>query len=491
MTGAAASDALDGALTDSGGRVTREALRNAETEEAIDFAAGAWSKGGHLDPPAALTTDVARNKWRMVEGATRWAQAVLDPAAPDRDPTKPVTSEALVTIAARALIIFEERGGYQLDTDAAATLELAQQIVDEATRRLERDAITTYANGNGHMAAARPAPRLRFVSDEELEQQALPESLIEGLMSCGAYVMVVGDPGSLKSFLALDWAYHICAGLPWAGRTVKQGRVAYILAEGRGQFSLRTLAWRQVHADGGRVPGLRFLPQPIQLPDREQVAELLEAMAAEGEDFDAVVIDTRARCTVGLNENDATDQGEAIAGVDRIRAVTGATVIEVHHSPRGEERERGSVALRAATDTLLHCAVDGDFVTVTPRRQKDLDEGEPILLRKRIVELPNGRTSLVLMPVTDAEQCRGPMGINDLHRSHRQVLEAINRGGVKSNKQLAATTELNERAVYRALRALRDRDLIAPRGWSLTAKGARLIDPELGNVRSVTGSDDD
>ncbi len=224
-------------------------------------------------------------------------------------------------------------------------------------------------------------------------------------------------------------------------------------------------------------PRLQFLLQSVQLADSADVGELIAAIKAQSDPPVAIIIDTHARCSVGLKENDATDQGQVVAGIDRIREETGAAVIEIHHTPRGEERERGSTALRAGTDTMMHVSVDGDFATVTVKRQKDIDEGDPIVLRKRIIELPNGRTSLVLVPVSDAEQSRTPGGLRDLPGTHRKILEALRRTDITSNKILLATTEIPERAFYRALRALRDRGLITQDGLRLTDAGRRLVEP--------------
>lgn len=219
---------------------------DAGTDDAIDFAAGAWSRGGHLNPPDTITDTAERNRWRMVEGATRWTMTMLDPHAPDRDPmTRQPTSDELVTVCARALVIFADRGGYVVD-DAEQAIGIAEQIIDEAVRRLERDSMNGEPNGHDR-EAEQPAGRFKFITDDELEQQTLPEQLIEGLIARGSFVLLVGDPGSLKSFLALDWGYHVTRGKNWAGRKVQQGSVVYILAEGKGQFSLRTLAWKQVH----------------------------------------------------------------------------------------------------------------------------------------------------------------------------------------------------------------------------------------------------
>ncbi len=226
-------------------------VRDRTDSAGLDFLALAWTRGGHLEPPAAVENGEARNLWRMAEGATRAAQTMLDPRRGDSYAGTPaLTSEALTPIVAAALITGEPLRHYQVGS-AADALALAERIVAEAVRRLERDAIGGEPNGHDkeHQPSAGNASgsRFTFVTDDELERQVLPEFLIEGLVTAGAYVMLVGDPGSLKSFVALDWAFHIVRGKPWAGRPVKRGGVIYVLAEGRGQFSLRTIAWKQAH----------------------------------------------------------------------------------------------------------------------------------------------------------------------------------------------------------------------------------------------------
>src|SRR5438034_1345408 len=66
-----------------------------------------------------------------------------------------------------------------------------------------------------------------------------------------------------------------------------------------------------------------------------------------------VGVDTLARCFVGGEENSAKDMGLFVAGLDRLRAATGAAVLVVHHTGRESGRERGSTALSGAVDTLM------------------------------------------------------------------------------------------------------------------------------------------
>jgi RecA-family ATPase len=56
------------------------------------------------------------------------------------------------------------------------------------------------------------------------------------------------------------------------------------------------------------------------------------------------VLDTRARCTLGLEENSASEQGRAIAAADKIRNAADCSVLAVHHTPRTGNAGRGSNA---------------------------------------------------------------------------------------------------------------------------------------------------
>ncbi len=118
--------------------VTQTTPRDSEIEAAIDFSSGAWARGAHLDPPAKLelTEGVARNLWRFKQGAIREARDLLDPLGED----PPLNSEALRGIVECAGVIVQQRFGFgPLSPEEAITL--AAEVVGEAVRRVERDAV--------------------------------------------------------------------------------------------------------------------------------------------------------------------------------------------------------------------------------------------------------------------------------------------------------------------------------------------------------------
>jgi hypothetical protein len=321
---------------------------------------------------------------------------------------------------------------------------------------------------NGHDAGAeRPRSRFHIITDSELEQLTPAEQLIDGLIAAESVNLYVGAPGSLKSFLALDQIACIQTGRAWAGRTVRQGHGLYVLAEGAKNFGLRTRAWKAHHGHQGPL-GVSFLPQPVQLAERGDVSDLLKAIEQLPALPVKIFVDTQARCAVGLEENSATAMGQLIAGVERLQRETAAAVTLLHHSPRDADRERGSSALRGAVDTILVLTADGDHLTVRVDRQKDGEAGAALRFRKRVVDLEDGRTSCVLVPVSEHEQRQGPAGIGDVPPSVRTLLDALRNTFPhgSTSTQLLKATGLPERTFYNAIRAAKGWDLIDSDGKS-------------------------
>ena len=79
-------------------------------------------------------------------------------------------------------------------------------------------------NGVGHLLAH------AFWVREAKVNTALPY-VVKGIFGKGNIVVLWGAPGSGKSFVQLEMACAIGAGLPWRGRRTKRGIVIYVCAE--------------------------------------------------------------------------------------------------------------------------------------------------------------------------------------------------------------------------------------------------------------------
>jgi predicted transcriptional regulator len=209
----------------------------------------------------------------------------------------------------------------------------------------------------------------RAYTRAQLAALPAPAELIADTLDLRTLVLLYGPPGSLKSFTVLSWLASIATGKAWLGRSVtRTGRVLYIAAEGAHGIDRRLAAWEAKHSREIADDRLTVISGPVNLLERDQVADLVELAAG----YLAVGIDTLSRCTVGGDENSQKDMGHAIDAMGRIRDATGdGVVIAAHHTPRNGETPRGSTVLPGAIDTMYHA--DGDYRQVTLKRTKRKD----------------------------------------------------------------------------------------------------------------------
>lgn len=199
-----------------------------------------------------------------------------------------------------------------------------------------------------------------------------PVALIRGTLWRDTDAWLIGASGSGKSFVALDWAAHVATGLSWNSQRTAQGRVLYVAAEGAAGIQQRLDAWdqaRRLAADeASRTTGERvepvlipddlvILPVPVQVVVRAGRAIAphpnwieLASIAAEMRPV-LIVLDTQARISLGLNENDNAEMGQMIEAVGMLRrAAGGACVLVVHHTGRAGGDARGASAIDGAQD---------------------------------------------------------------------------------------------------------------------------------------------
>lgn len=216
-------------------------------------------------------------------------------------------------------------------------------------------------------AEARPDCRrrgLRFHYAGDLHQIREATYLVKGLWFEGQLSCIYGQPGTSKTFFALDIALHIALGRSWFGCDVKRGVVVYIALEGISGIRKRAEAACKHH-------GVKLASVPIVFADgmmdlandKGLPAQIADEAKRASEHFDfpirAIVIDTLARAMSGGDENSSRDMGALIAGADKLRMVTGAHVCLVHHEGKDRDKGmRGSSALLGAVDTAISIGRD-------------------------------------------------------------------------------------------------------------------------------------
>lgn len=171
--------------------------------------------------------------------------------------------------------------------------------------------------------------------------------LIKDIIPAGTVVLMSGREGSMKSWLALDWALAVADGRPWLGRKSEAGSALYVDAEmpldvfaqrirGMGASAhLHVMSWQQ----GDEFPN--SLDSPV----------LIQAASCH----DLIVIDTLRRFMGTRKEMSSDDMAELTHMLKQLTR-KGATVLVLHHAVKDLERRgyRGSTELGAGCDVVLH-----------------------------------------------------------------------------------------------------------------------------------------
>lgn len=291
-------------------------------------------------------------------------------------------------------------------------------------------ALLATATAPAPAAPGTPAPRAsRIVRARDLAL-APPAYLIEGVLPRNSLATIVAKEASYKSFVAIGMAAAVLTGRAWAGRVVEAGPVLYLAAEGEGGVRRRLRALEL--ASGDDLGHLWVLPAAVNFLSGDDLDRLADEVAALDAPPALIVVDTLARNMHG-NENAAEDMGRFVAACDRLRTLTGACVLIIHHENK-LGGYRGSTAFAAAMDTMIEARREGTAVTLTCKKQKEDGEFAPIHLAARVVDLGiadrHGRpvTSIVLQP-TDAafveQQRQAASGERALSEKERKLLAII------------------------------------------------------------------
>lgn len=216
----------------------------------------------------------------------------------------------------------------------------------------------------------------RLLSPEDLEllpppQWLLPDRLPEG------QTWMYGEPGSGKTFLALDWACSVAA---------KGLNVVYFVGEGVQGFARRVWAWKQNYTKD--ISTFRAVPQAPHLLEPNSIETLRNTVEAVSPSL--IVIDTFARAAVGGDENSARDVGMAIDVLDNLWREMQVSSLVVHHSTKYQGVERGSSAIRGAADASweVQAGIDGNFIggQAFCRKMKDAEPPNSVLFQLRTLD---------------------------------------------------------------------------------------------------------
>jgi hypothetical protein len=425
-----------------------------EGEKAAEALNSALDKGRELSSCIATTNPQGAGKWRDEFAQALAGKTVVvlpdndEPGAKHADTVCKSVAPVAASVQVLRLPDLLPKG------DVADWFEAGHSL----------DKLLDLAEAAPQWEPERKGSPFRFLTLGEVLAQEPPAWLVGGMLTRGGTSLLTAKHAGFKSFFALDMALCVATGKAWHGRRVEAGPVLYIAAEGSAGLQRRARAWLEFYEMSEDQARLYVWNRPITLHQPETLQAFIAALEPMAPAL--IVVDTLARCAVGLDENSSGDMGIFADAVDALAKATGTHVLTVHHNNKGGEY-RGSTALPAAVDTHLSLDRKGDTVTLSTEKQKDAEPAGPLTFASILP--PSG--SLVFQ-LKDVEEVR-----TALTDSEGKVLEALApfgaEGATYSEWKLAC--DVSDATFKRAKEKLRDTgQAVLVAGCTEGARGARF-----------------
>jgi RecA-family ATPase len=276
-------------------------------------------------------------------------------------------------------------------------------------------------------------PVFRTLSMDDID--ALPdiEYLVTNLLQKVSVSMIFGESNAGKTFCALHLALCVAYGMDWIGRTVKQGRVLYIYAEGEMGIKPRLQAWRKYY-EKPSTSEIAFIPFPVHLLQERDV--LADTIAESEQPYALVVIDPYSMCTIGANQNDQMEVTRILEVAHDLKQRYQCHVLIVHHTNK-QDGYNGAASFKNHVDTMLKLSQTDEHspVVLHYEKQRDGRKHADILLARHEVELYLDPTTMEVVTscVIDASATLPRSQQED--EEERQIMLSI----LKQHKQLSTS----------------------------------------------------
>lgn len=222
-----------------------------------------------------------------------------------------------------------------------------------------------------------------------LGQPAPIEWLIKGWIPRKGLAMIYGESGAGKTFITLDIACHIAAGLPWHGHKIRPGIVVYLAGEGHYGIRQRVAAWCRYHGID-RLDNLLISNKSIDIDSPSAAAQIVSAVRElTDEPAECVFVDTVNNHMSG-DENSARETRAMLSACMIVGSALEAAVCLTHHTGNGldsKQRARGSSAWRASLDVSLLVSNSDGQIEITCTKMKDAEPPKDIYGRLESVPL--------------------------------------------------------------------------------------------------------
>lgn len=300
--------------------------------------------------------------------------------------------------------------------------------------------------------------------------------LIKGEVPENALTVVYGGSGVGKSFWVLDKALKIAQDSP----------VVYMAAEGESGYPSRIEAWSRHNHSG--VGKLYMCLGAVSFMDEDDLTNFVGAIESACKAPSLIIVDTLARSMLGADENSSRDMGKFIDACEQLKHYFGCAVMLVHHTGKHGSSERGSSALRGASEAMIKLTDDDDVVLVENSKTKDAKPFKPYYVKLLPVDVGviDADGNKVMTPVCVQSEKVVQTDEDELTQYQWQVLEALGdvfEHGASPTELSQYLPDIVDRTMYRVLNALKNFNFVeqsarrAP--YVITDKGLLKIGREI------------
>lgn len=222
---------------------------------------------------------------------------------------------------------------------------------------------------------APPPPKRYTVHHASEALQPIPPIawVVEGLLSRGSVSLLVGEPGSKKTYLALDCGVCVAMGKHWLQFPTGRGTVLLIDEESGNNRTKRRLSQvMRAHCADASIPFQYTNLEQFNLRDPLDVAHI-EALVNEVQPA-LVIIDALADIMPGADENAVKDVHPVFQALRGIADRHQCAVVVIHHANKAGGY-RGSSAMKGAVDLML--MIDSKSgstnIDVTTEKARDIE----------------------------------------------------------------------------------------------------------------------
>ena len=185
-------------------------------------------------------------------------------------------------------------------------------------------------------------PEAVDAADYAATEPPAPDPVLEGIFDTGDKVLVVGSSKARKTYFILQSAIAIASGQPsLLGWTISKPRRVLVL-----QFEIKAAHYQRRVFNTARAmavdaEALRGNFHVLNLRGHEVNADTLRAIARKYRP-EVLIVDPLYKLLTG-DENKAEDVKPTLAAFDAVTEETGATVVFLHHNPKGYAGDRQTI----------------------------------------------------------------------------------------------------------------------------------------------------